>query len=133
MQYPRYYSMLLGLFAFVATVLASVGIYGMMAFAVEQRRREIGIRMALGAEPGNVLGMVVWRGAKLAVTGTAIGAVGALGAAYLTRSLIFGVTLDDPSTFAIVAILLVLVALAACWIPARKAMKVDPMVALRHE
>ena len=89
--------------------------------------------MALGAEPGNVLGMVVWRGAKLAVTGTAIGAVGALGAAYLTRSLIFGVTLDDPSTFAIVAILLVLVALAACWIPARKAMKVDPMVALRHE
>lgn len=118
---------------FIALILSAIGVYSVLAFAVRMRTREIGIRMALGAEPGNVLGMVVWRGAKLAVTGTAIGAVGALGAAYLTRSLIFGVTLDDPSTFAIVAILLVLVALAACWIPARKAMKVDPMVALRHE
>ncbi|HXT85742.1 MAG TPA: ABC transporter permease [Verrucomicrobiae bacterium] len=118
---------------FLALVLSAIGVYSVLAFAVRARTREIGIRMALGAEPRDVLRMIVWRGVKLAGIGVTLGVAGALGATYLTRSLIFGVTPDDPWTFAAVAALLIVVALAACYLPARRAMHVDPMVALRYE
>ena len=118
---------------FLALALSAIGVYSVLAFAVRTRTREIGIRMALGAEPRDVLRMIVWRGVKLAGIGEALGVAGALGATYLTRRLIFGVAPDDPWTFVAVAALLIVVALAACYLPARRAMRVDPMVALRYE
>ena len=117
----------------LALVLSAIGVYSVLAFAVRTRTREIGIRMALGAEPRDVLRMMVWRGVKLAGIGVALGIAGALGATYLTRSLIFGVAPADPWTFGVVAALLIVVAMAACYLPARRAMHVDPMVALRYE
>ena len=129
----RFNMLLLGLFAALALILAAVGIYGAMAYAVNQRTHEIGIRTALGAQRRDVLRLVMRDGAKIALFGIASGIAGALALTHLMASLLFEVKPTDPATFAGVAILLALVALAACYIPARRAMRVDPMVALRYE
>jgi putative ABC transport system permease protein len=132
-QYPRYYSMLLGLFAAVATVLAGVGVYGVMAYSVQQRTREIGIRIALGAARWDVLKLVM----RQALIVTAIGlAAGIAGAAALTRfisSELWEVKSNDPATFAGVSVLLIAIAVLACLIPTRRAVEVDPNTALRYE
>jgi ABC-type antimicrobial peptide transport system permease subunit len=114
-------------------VLAAVGLYGTIAYAVARKTHEIGIRVALGARSGDVLWMVVMQGVRLAAAGVVIGTVAAFGVTGLVRNLIFGVTPTDPLTFVGVIALLMAVAIAACLIPARRAMRVDPMVALRHE
>ena len=129
----RFNMLLLGLFAALALILAAVGIYGTMAYAVNQRTHEIGIRTALGAQRRDVLRLVMRDGTKIALFGIASGIAGALALTRLMASLLFEVKPTDPTTFAGVAILLALVALAACYIPARRAMRVDPMVALRYE
>ena len=125
--------LLLGIFAALALILASVGIYGLMAYGVSQRTHEIGVRMALGAQRRDVLRLIVGDGAKLAFAGIVIGVLGALALTRLMVSLLFEVKPTDPATFAAVAILLGAVALGACYIPARRAMRVDPIVALRCE
>ncbi|MGH9773742.1 MAG: ADOP family duplicated permease [Candidatus Acidiferrales bacterium] len=124
---------LLGLFAGLAVILAAVGIYGLMSYGVGQRRHEIGIRMALGAQRRDVLRLILGDAARLVFLGIAIGIASALALARVMTSLLFEVKPTDPATISSVAILLAVVAIAACWIPARRAMRVDPMVALRHE
>ena len=129
----RFNMFLLGLFASLALILAAVGIYGTMSYSASQRTHEIGIRTALGAQRRDVLRLVMNDGAKIALFGIAIGIAGALALTRLMASLLFEVKPTDPATFAAVATLLALVTLAACYIPARRAMRVDPMVALRYE
>jgi len=124
---------LLSVFAALALVLACVGIYGVISYLVGQRTYEIGVRMALGAQPGDVSRLVIGHGLRMALIGVAIGAVAALGLTRLMASQLFGVGAHDPLTFAGVAMLLLIVAVAACYIPARRAMKVDPVIALRSE
>jgi putative ABC transport system permease protein len=124
---------LLGFFGAVALALAAIGLYGVLAYAVTQRRREIGVRMALGAQRSNVLGLVVSNGMRLVVLGTVIGLAGAVALTRIMKNLLFEVTAMDPLTFASVPLLLAAVALLACWIPARRAAKLDPMAVLRNE
>jgi putative ABC transport system permease protein len=130
---PRFVTVLLTVFAGIAVLLAAAGIYGVMSHAVEQDTREIGIRMALGADTNQVLKRFIAQGVMLSSLGVVIGVAGALGLTRLMASLLFGVTTTDPLTFIGVIVLLVSVTLMACYVPARRASRVDPMVALRHE
>jgi predicted permease len=129
----KFNALLLGALAFIALLLAGVGIYGTVSYWVKQRTAEIGIRMALGADQKNIFRLVVTHGMQFILAGLVLGIAGSLAATRLIASLLFGVTASDPATFAAIAILLTLVAFAACWIPARRAMRVDPIVALRYE
>jgi putative ABC transport system permease protein len=130
---PRFNMFLLGVFAGVALVLAAVGIYGVISYAVTQRTHEVGIRMALGAQAGNVLRLVVGQGMRLVLAGVLVGLLMSLALTRLMEGLLFGVSTTDPLTFVLIAVLLVTVALLACYLPARRATKVDPLTALRHE
>ncbi len=130
---PKFNTFVLGLFAFLALFLATIGIYGVLAYAVAQQTHEIGIRMALGAQRRDVMQLILVQGARLALAGVAIGLLAAFGLTRLMSSLLYGISASDPLTFAAVAIVLVAVALLACYIPAYRAMRVDPMVALRYE
>ena len=129
----RFRTLLMASFSIIALLLAAVGIFGVISFSASQRTREIGIRMALGAERRDVLAMVVGQGLRLALIGVAVGIVGAFALTRFLSTLLYGITPTDPVTFTAVSLILVAVALLACYIPARRAAKVDPMVALRYE
>jgi predicted permease len=139
LRMERLFAKLLTLFALLAQQLAAIGLFGVLAYAVSQRTHEIGIRMALGADRGNVLRMIVRQGMTLAVLGVVLGLVGAWALTKYLESwvslskMLFGVKVNDPLTYGLIAVLLTVVALIACYIPARRAMKVDPLVALRYE
>jgi putative ABC transport system permease protein len=129
----RIQAVLVGGFGLLALMLASLGLYGVLSYSVAQRTQEIGIRMALGATASDVLRLVVGQGGKLVAIGIALGWAGALAATRVLKSFLYGVSATDPLTFIAVVMLLTFVALFACWIPARRATKVDPMIALRCE
>jgi putative ABC transport system permease protein len=125
--------LLLGLFGLMALVLVSAGVYGVVSYSVAQRAHEIGVRMALGAGCRDVLRLVIGQGMRPVLIGLAIGLAGALALTRLMKSLLFGVSASDPLTFGSIALLLALVALLACWVPGRRATRVNPIVALRQE
>jgi len=129
----RFVLLLFGLFAGLALVLATVGVYGVLTASVSQRTRELGVRIALGATARDLIKLVVGQGLKLVVIGIVAGVVAAVGLQTVIGKLLFGVRPTDPFTFFMIAVLLIGVALLACWIPARRAMKVDPLSALRSE
>jgi putative ABC transport system permease protein len=129
----RFNMLLLGIFALIALVLAGVGIYGVMSYSVTQRRHEIGIRIALGAQSRDVFRLIVGQGMMLALIGVVLGIMGALAVTRIMASLLYGVSAIDPVIFACVPLLISAIAFLACYIPARKAMRVDPMVALHYE
>ncbi|MDT7806521.1 MAG: hypothetical protein QOJ70_334 [Acidobacteriota bacterium] len=124
---------LFAVFAGLALALASLGIYGVLSFFVIQHTQEIGVRLALGAQPRSILALVLRRGMRLALAGVGLGLMGALALTRLMQSQLFGVSPSEPLTYAGIALLLTTVALLACYLPARRAMRVDPMVALRYE
>ncbi len=130
---PRFRMLLLVLFAIAATLIATCGIYGLMAYAVTQRRREIGVRMALGAERGDVLRLVLVRALRIVAAGVIVGLAGAYGVTRVLQTFLFGVTPTDPIAFTIVTLLLMAVGLMAAWLPARRATRIDPCAALRAE
>jgi putative ABC transport system permease protein len=130
---PRFQMLLLLLFAVAATLIATCGIYGLMAYAVTQRRHEIGVRMALGAERRDVLRLVLARALRVVLAGVIVGIAGAAGVTRVLQRFLFGVTPTDPIAFTIVTVLLTAVGLLAAWLPARRAMRIDPCVALRSE
>jgi len=129
----RFTTVLLGAFAAVALLLAAIGLYGLLAYLVSRRTREIGVRMALGASRGGVLRMILLRALVLTAAGTGVGVVGALAATRLMQGLLFGVSATDGITFALVPVLLLVVALTAAYLPASRATRIDPTVALRLE
>jgi ABC-type antimicrobial peptide transport system permease subunit len=130
---PRFLSLLLGAFSVISLAMAAVGIYGVMSYSVSRRTQEIGVRVALGARSSDVLMMVLGQGAKLAAVGVGIGLAGAFALTRVMSTLLFDVSVTDPATFAAVVALITVIALLACYIPARRATKVDPMIALRYE
>jgi putative ABC transport system permease protein len=129
----RFATLLMFVFAALGTLLAAVGLYGVLTYAVSQRSQEIGIRMALGAQHRHVLRMVLRQGMAVVAVGIAAGLVGGLALGRLMRSQLFNVSPADPATFVIIAVLLSAVGFLSCWLPARRATQVDPMEALRHE
>jgi putative ABC transport system permease protein len=129
----RLSAILTGCFAALALLLSAIGIYGVLAWTISERTREMGIRLALGATKGDLLRLVIGQGMKLAFLGLAFGLLASLPAARAMKGLLFGVGASDPATFVAIALLLLLTALLACYLPARRATKVDPIVALRHE
>jgi putative ABC transport system permease protein len=129
----RFYAVILGVFASVAALLAAIGIYGVLAYAVAQRTQEIGVRMALGAEARQVMALILRRGLALTAIGLTIGLIGAAASARYLQSMLFGIEAHDAGTFMAVAVAFTVVALVASYFPARRATTVDPVVALRHE
>ena len=130
---PRFRTFLLGSFAGVAMLLATIGIYGVMAYTVSRRTNEIGIRMAMGAEPANILRLIVGESMTLALMGASLGLGGAYAVTRVMKGLLFGVTSTDPLTFAGVTLLLCLAALFAAYVPAHRASRLDPLVAIKYE